>query len=84
MSPTEFVKVVEPVAIAPLRREFEAMQAQVRELLAGRTPAPFTFDGRPRVNRPRWEREAEGLFNAFLQRLRDVRVLDPAGYPPDR
>jgi hypothetical protein len=74
----KILMVVEPVVMAPLRREFEAMQAQVRELLAGRTPAPFTLDLRPRVNRPKWERDAEAVFFAFLERLRGVRVLDPA------
>jgi len=74
----KILMVVEPVVMTPLRREFEAMQARVRELLASRTPAPFTRDLRPRANRPQWERDAEAAFFAFLARLRGVRVLDPA------
>ena len=62
-------RLVEPVVIAPLRREFEAMQAKVTELiLAG---AKVTKSTPP-------ERNPVALFRAFLERLRHVRVLDPA------
>ena len=54
------------------------MRAQVEALLDGRTPAPLTRDLRPRANRPPWERDAEAAYLAFLERLRAVRVLDPA------
>lgn len=74
----KIMMVVEPVVMTPLRREFAALKERVAELLAGRTPAPFTRDLQPRVNRPRWERDAETAFFAFLDRLRGVRVLDPA------
>jgi len=70
--------VVEPVVMQPLRREFEAMQARVDELMAGRAPAPLTFEGRRRANLPAWERDAEAAWRAYLERLRAVRVLDPA------
>jgi len=70
--------VVEPVVMQPLRREFEAMQARVDELMAGRQPSPLTFEGRRRANLPAWERESETVWRAYLDRLRAVRVLDPA------
>ncbi|MGE3961604.1 MAG: class I SAM-dependent DNA methyltransferase [Dehalococcoidia bacterium] len=70
--------VVEPVVMVPLRREFAAMQARVDELMAGRAPSPVTREGRRRANLPTWEREAEAAWRAFLDRLRAVRVLDPA------
>jgi len=70
--------VVEPVVMAPLRRELEAMQARVEALLAGRAVTPLTLEGRRRANLPAWEREAEAAWRAFLDRLRAVRVLDPA------
>jgi type II restriction/modification system DNA methylase subunit YeeA len=62
-------QLVEPVVIRPLNREFAAMQAHVTQLL---------MSGR-RVTRA--TRDADNpttVFEAFLERLRTVRVLDPA------
>ena len=70
--------VVEPVVLTPLRREFAAMQERVDGLLAGREPSPLTLEGRRRERLPAWERDAEAEWRAFLERLRAVRVLDPA------
>ncbi len=62
-------QLVEPVVIRPLRREYGAMQARVTGLLlAGRKVTRAT---KPEEN-PRL------VFRAFLERLRRVRVLDPA------
>ena len=74
----KILMVVEPVVLAPLRREYAAMQARVEELTEGREPSPLTLDGRRRERLPAWEREAEAAWRAFLERLRAVRVLDPA------
>ena len=74
----KILMVVEPAVMTPLRREFDAMKTKVESLHASRMPNPYTRDGRPRTRRPRWEREAEAAFQQFLQRLREVRVLDPA------
>ena len=61
--------LVEPVILRPLRREYAAMQARVTELLmAGRKVTKAT----PRTENP------EAVFEDFLERLRRVRVLDPA------
>jgi len=61
--------LVEPVILRPLRREYAAMQTRVTELLmAGKKVTKST----PRVNNP------EAVFEDFLERLRRVRVLDPA------
>jgi len=61
--------LVEPVILRPLRREYAAMQARVTELLlAGKKVTKST----PRANSP------EAVFEDFLDRLRRVRVLDPA------
>ena len=70
--------VVEPVVLDPLRREFAAMRERVEELAAGREPSPLTLEGRRRERLPDWERRAEAEWRAFLERLRAVRVLDPA------
>src|SRR5450756_2624776 len=61
--------LVEPVILRPLRREYAAMQARVTELLlAGKKVTKST----PRAQNP------EAVFEDFLERLRRVRVLDPA------
>ena len=61
--------LVEPVILRPLRREFAAMQVRVTELLlSGRKVTKST----PRADNP------EAVFDDFLERLRRVRVLDPA------
>lgn len=62
-------KLVEPVILRPLRREFAEMQGRVTELiLADKRITKAT----PRVQDP------NAVFQAFLDRLRRVRVLDPA------
>ncbi|MEX1068844.1 MAG: DNA methyltransferase [Chloroflexota bacterium] len=61
-------RLVRPVVIDPLRREFEAMKARVAEIgphrhFTARTPA---------------KDNPHKVFEAFLDRLRSVTVLDPA------
>ena len=61
--------LIEPVVIAPLRHEFDAMKAKVVELLAaGKKVTKRT----PDLENP------EKVFHAYLERLRGFRVLDPA------
>jgi type II restriction/modification system DNA methylase subunit YeeA len=61
-------RLVEPVVLAPLRREFEAMKAKVMEIGPYRHVIATTpFEKHPRKQ-----------FEAFLERLRSVTVLDPA------
>ena len=74
----KIMMVVEPVVLDPLRREFAALRERVEELAAGREPSPLTLEGRRRERLPPWERDAEAEWRAFLERLRAVRVLDPA------
>jgi SAM-dependent methyltransferase len=61
-------RLVEPVVIRPLRREYAAMQAQVTQLTLRRDASPKKGP----------DPEAVRLFGGFLDRLRAVRVLDPA------
>jgi type II restriction/modification system DNA methylase subunit YeeA len=61
-------RLVEPVVIRPLRREYAAMQAQVTQLTLHRDASPKKGP----------DPEALRLFGAFLDRLRAVRILDPA------
>jgi len=61
-------RLVEPVVLRPLRREYEAMQARVTELTMRRDAG----------GRKGPDPEARALFEAYLGRLRTIRVLDPA------
>jgi len=74
----KILMVVEPVVMTPLLREFQAMQERVEALLAGRPLTALTREGTRRANLPKHERDAEAAWRAFLDRLRVVRVLDPA------
>jgi hypothetical protein len=57
--------IVDPVVLAPLRREWAAVRAKAEPLLA--------------VSRRLSRTQGEKLVVAFLERLKTVRVLDPAG-----
>ena len=74
----KILMVVEPVVMTPLRREFEAMQDRVDGLMKGREPSPPTRQGQRRRQLPKWEQNVEAEWRGFLERLRTVRVLDPA------
>ncbi len=62
-------QLVEPVVIRPLRREYVAMQEQVTRLL---------LSGRKVTRATPADQDPARVFAAFLDRLRGVRVLDPA------
>ena len=62
-------RLVEPVVMRPLRREYAAMQARVAEL---------TLSGRPITEETKPADDPVAVFRSFLHRLRSVRVLDPA------
>ena len=54
------------------------MQERVDGLIKGREPSPLTRGGQRRRQLPKWEQNAEAEWRRFLERLRAVRVLDPA------
>ena len=62
-------QLVEPVVIRPLHREYAAMQTRVTQLL---------LSGKRVTRATRDEESPTAVFEAFLERLRRVRVLDPA------
>lgn len=68
----KIMQIVEPVIIRPLLDEWQARQAEIQAALdkaaAARSPAART----------RAHKEAEGIKEAFLERLAGFRVLDPA------
>jgi hypothetical protein len=62
-------KLVEPVILRPLRREYAEMQARVTQLILA--------DKRVTKATPK-DQDPNAVFEAFLDRLRGIRVLDPA------
>ena len=63
------MRLIEPVLMTPLRRDLAATQAKIDTLLAERKKV---------TARTAAEKNPVAVFNAFLERLRAVRVLDPA------
>jgi len=63
------LRLIEPVVIEPLRRDLEATQARVLALVA---------EGKKITARTPAATNPQAVFNGFLDRLRAVRVLDPA------
>jgi hypothetical protein len=63
------LRLVEPVLMAPLRRDWAETQAKI---------TPLVLAGRKATARTPADQNPERIFGAFLERLRVVRVLDPA------
>ena len=63
------LRVVEPVIIAPLRREFESVKAEINAL---------TNKGKSGAAATKARARAEKLLDGFLDRLSSVKILDPA------
>lgn len=64
------VMLIEPVVIAPLRRELESLKEETAAILAIR--------GKDAAARTKKRNKALSLVRAFLDRLRSVIILDPA------
>ncbi|HEY3232414.1 MAG TPA: DNA methyltransferase, partial [Roseiflexaceae bacterium] len=68
----DIMLIVEPVIMAPLRREWQAVQAEIEKLLAQRRKAE---------TKPAKKKADDAIAKAiekFLDRLASIRVLDPA------
>jgi hypothetical protein len=63
------LRLVEPVLMAPLRRDWAQTQAKV---------TPLVLAGRKSTARTPADQNPERIFRGFLERLRAIRVLDPA------
>jgi hypothetical protein len=63
------LRLVEPVLMAPLRRDWAETQAKI---------TPLVLAGRKVTARTPADQNPERIFRAFLERLRSIRVLDPA------
>lgn len=68
----DILLIVEPVLMAPLRREWAAIQAQAAPIRAAHDAAE---NDRTRKNRAD---ELKALREGMLKRLREIKVLDPA------
>ncbi|HSN77413.1 MAG TPA: DNA methyltransferase [Anaerolineae bacterium] len=71
-SKEDILLIVEPVLMAPLRREWEAIKPKARELAQQRNTAPTT------AAKTRIKNELTGLVMSFAQKIRATRVLDAA------
>ena len=67
------LRLVEPVLIAPLRREFEEVKAQIADVLPKWEKTAAAARSRVKA-----ESNPEKILQAFLDRLASLRVLDPA------
>jgi hypothetical protein len=63
------LRLVEPVLMAPLRHDWAETQAKI---------TPLVLAGRKVTARTPPDQNPERIFRAFLDRLRSIRVLDPA------
>ncbi len=63
------MRLIEPVLMVPLRRDFEQTKQRIEALRA---------EGRKITARTPADKNPQAVFDAFLERLRAVRVLDPA------
>jgi type II restriction/modification system DNA methylase subunit YeeA len=63
------LRLVEPVLMAPLRHDWADTQAKI---------TPLVLASRKVTARTPPDRNPERIFRAFLERLRAIRVLDPA------
>ena len=71
-SKQDILLIVEPVLMAPLRREWAEIQERARTLAQKRDAAPT------RSVSSRVQNELRDLIMDFVDKLRDLRVLDPA------
>lgn len=76
----KIMQIVEPVIIRPLLTEWEAIRAEIEELIANapQQTAEKLLKGAERTKRDRAFAKAQELLRGFLERLRNFRVLDPA------
>jgi type II restriction/modification system DNA methylase subunit YeeA len=71
------LRVVEPVVMQPLRREFEAMKAAVMKTIS-KVKLSGTVAGKEKEAATKAVKSATTRYRAFLDRLRKLTVLDPA------
>ena len=73
----KIMRIVEPVIVRPLLAEWEIEKAKIAAAVAKQDKARPAGSGRRRRG-PVKASPAQGLLNAFLKRLQEFTVLDPA------
>ncbi|MBN2560805.1 MAG: transposase, partial [Phycisphaerae bacterium] len=68
----DIMLVVKPVIMAPLRREWEQVKAEVDKQLERRR------GGKTKATQAKADKAIEKTFHGFIHRLASIRILDPA------
>lgn len=76
--PESIMRIVEPVVIQPLAAEWEATKLSIQSGIAAWAASKDSIKKSVRDHATRRFREAKTAYLAFLMKLRDYRVLDPA------
>lgn len=71
----KIAKLIEPVILRPLREEWAVAKTEIEDLLAGRSKRPMLTKKRRRMTR---HEAAEEARSRYLERLRNLHILDPA------
>jgi len=71
----KIIKLIEPVILRPLRAEWENAKAEIRKLLSSQIKPPMR--AKPKRRMTPLEAAEETRFR-YLERLRNLRILDPA------
>lgn len=71
----KIAKLIEPVILRPLREEWAAAKADIESLLAGDKAPPMRTKPRRRMTR---QEAADEVRSRYLERLRNLHILDPA------
>lgn len=71
----KIAKIIEPVILRPLREEWGIAKSEIERLLAGSKTPPMRAKPRRKMTR---QEAAEEVRSRFLERLRNLRILDPA------
>ena len=70
-SKDDILLIVEPVLMAPMRRRWEHVQAQVQEIAARRNAVRGG-------SRTKWNNQLSSILLGFAQELAEIQILDPA------
>lgn len=71
----KIIRIVEPVIFRPLLEEWSATKDEIERLLSGRNKPPMRAKLRRRMTR---QEAAEEARSRYLERLRNLQILDPA------
>jgi type II restriction/modification system DNA methylase subunit YeeA len=71
----KIVRLIEPVILKPLREEWDLAKSEIKGLLAGQSKPPMRAKERRRMTPLE---AAEEVRSRYLERLRNLRILDPA------